>query len=144
MALVRLLGALLIAGAMLIAHPILKWRDRWRYTRAASRLGFDPGRVISKVVGPPLADPGLTIVSLRPGDWQDVVDSIRADARAAGYEEPLPPPGGIPPHDQSFNPPPGITWLPRFRLSAYPPGAAIGPRNVTVPPGHTGLRIRLS
>ena len=50
----RLAGALLIAVVALIAHPILKWHDRRRFSRAAKRLGLTQGRVISKIVDPPL------------------------------------------------------------------------------------------
>jgi hypothetical protein len=140
----KMLASLLIAAVMLIAHPILKSRDRWRYSRAASRLGFDLGQVIRRVVDPPLVQRGMTIVSLRPGDWQDAVESIHAAARAAGYQEPLESPGDVPPRDLWFWPSPGITGLPSFTLSAYAPGESMSPPSVTVPPGHTGLRIRLT
>jgi hypothetical protein len=157
----RLLGVLLIAVVMLIEHPILKWQDRRRYYSAAKRLGLNQGRVISKAVGAPFAQRGLTMYSIRPGDWRDVVERIRADARAVGYQDP---PGENPPQDPwstpsaeiaqedllfwptpqrpprdlRLNPPPG---MPTLTLSAYAPGEKI--RSETVPPGHTGLRIEL-
>jgi hypothetical protein len=85
----RLLGAVLMAVVMLIGHPILKWQDRRRYYSAAKRLGLNQGRVISKVVGAPFAQRGLTMYSLRSGDWRDVVERIRADARTVGYHDSL-------------------------------------------------------
>jgi len=103
--------------------------------------------VISKIVHDPLADRTMTIWSLRPGDWPDVVDSVRADARDAGYAErppPESPPLGLselPPRNLRFSPPPGV---PHFALSAYAPGETIETmRNETIPPGHTVLRLRL-
>jgi len=154
----RWLGALLIAAVMLVEYPILKLEDRWRYTRAAKSLGFNLGRVLSRVTDSSLVQHGFTIVSLRPGDLRDVVDSIRAEARAAGYVEldepraawhvqPQKRPGGSPPLELRFWPPPGLTSL---TLSAFGAGEAIvsswsrHARSVTVPPGHTGLQIRLT
>ena len=158
MTVLRWLGALLIAAVMLVEHPIHKLQDRWRYSRAAKSLGFNLGRVRSRVTDPSLVQHGFTIVSLRPGDVRDVVHSIRAEARAAGYlelEEPRAEwpvqqhqwPGGSPPLELRFWPPPGLTSL---TLSAFGSGETIAPswskraRCVTVPSGHTGLQIRLT
>ncbi len=159
MAVLRLLGVLLIAPVMLIAYPILKLRDRLRYSRAAKSLGFNLGRVRSRVTdGRFLVGQGFTIVSLRPGELRDVVDSISAEARAAGYVELEEPraarrvqlqewPGDGPPLELRFWPPPGLSGL---KLTAYASGEAIASslskraRSVTVPPGHTGLRTRLT
>jgi hypothetical protein len=153
-----LLGVLLFAGVMVMGHLILKCRYRWRYRRAAARLGFSLGRVRSRVTESPLVERGFTSVSLRPGDLQDVVHSIRAEALAAGYVELEEPraswgcqlqewPGGSPPLRLRFWPPPGLTSL---TLLAYASGWAIPSssrpraRSVTVPPGHTGLKIMLT
>lgn len=157
MAVLRVLGGLLIGAVLLVAHPILKLQDRRRYSRVAKSLGFNLGRVHSRVTDPPLVQRGFTIVSLRPGDLRDVVESIRAEARAAGHVELQEPraafyaqlqewPGG-PPLELRFWPPPGLTSL---TLTAFASGQVIpsswrqGARSVTVPPGHTGLRISLA
>jgi hypothetical protein len=118
----RVLGALLVAGVMLIMHPILWLRDRRRYSRAAKRLGFNLGRVRSRVTDPPLVQRGFTMIPLRTGDLLDVVESIRAEAQAAGYVELEEPhasaytqlnewPGRSSPVELRFWPPPGPTSL---------------------------------
>ena len=158
MAVLRLLGVLLVAAVLLVEHPILKLQYRLRYSKAAKSLGFNLGRVLSRVTDPPLVQRGFTIVSLRQGDLREVVESIRAEARTAGYVELEESrtawhaqlhewPGGGPPPELRFQPPPGLASL---TLSAFASGEAIASswskraRSITVPPGHTGLCTRLT
>ena len=158
MAVLRLLGVLLVAAVLLVEHPILKLQYRLRYSKAAKSLGFNLGRVLSRVTDPPLVQRGFTIVSLRQGDLREVVESIRAEARTAGYVELEESrtawhaqlhewPGGGPPPELRFRPPPGLASL---TLSAFASGEAIASswskraRSITVPPGHTGLCTRLT
>jgi len=120
------------------------WRQRRKYLRAARRLGLTKGRVLRQTFAGGAATPQLTLITVRPGHWPEVLASLTSRLARSGYRSPAPaPPGGAPPQRLYYRAPkPG--QLPNLLLSVYAENEIIGPADVTVPAGHTGLQFSLA
>lgn len=138
-----LLGLVFVVMVVVQQLPVL--RQRRRYRRLAKRLGLTGGDVLSSA----FRDRGmttseLTVVSVRPGAWPEVVREITDRAARAGYQlrKPLPQ-SGPPPHALLYWSP-RSGRLPNLVLSVYESGEAIARTSYLVPAGGTGLRGSLA
>jgi hypothetical protein len=120
------------------------WRQRRKYFRAARRLGLTKGRVLRQTFAGGGATPRLTLITVRPGHWPEVLVSLTSRLTRSGYRSPAPaPPGGRPPQRLYYRAP-RSGQLPNLLLSVYAESEIIGGVDVTVPAGHTGLQFSLT
>ena len=131
----------------ILAPPMIAqyWRLRWKYLRVARRLGLTKGRVLEQTFAGGAATPRLTVITVRPGHWPEVLVSLASQLARSGYRSPAPaaPPGGTPPQRLYYRPP-RSGQLPNLLLSVYAESETIGSAGVTVPAGHTGLEFSLA
>jgi hypothetical protein len=143
----RLIGIVIVAALWTTRDKIHILRDRTKYRRVAQSLGLDQGRILSQDFQWNHDAAQLTIVSLRPGPWTEVLRAVSDRARAEHYFETGPVlqvlGGRFRPrrHNYSSSPRQG---RPDLVISFYAPGETIEGAGQVVPADETGLWLRLT